>query len=308
MLKLEKASKLSNVTIRMRERERFFEPRLLKALTIALLLHCGAFVMFHVTPFSFTSTFVFPPVLVQSDSTIKGVVALVSDQIEKEELLYPPLPFIPPLEWISSFLPESILIPSYAFDSEGLESLEKQLWPKWEAPLSLKLEEPRIQLNISGPLAELSMVASDPLLEQMQPISSHDFAAYVTYQVLLDDYTGEIFWHERIESSIEPAINQLTEKILLNLRFSSQKTGESVAGFLNFLVLPSIQANASNQLPRISHKILKKSDEMPYEIHRKCARDHYQVDMARATRAEDRMTGHLNFSRVCSKYGLRPSL
>lgn len=247
MLKLEKKSRLSNVTIRMRERERFFEPRLLKALTIALLLHCGALVLFQVTPFSFTSTFVFPPVHVQSDSTMKGVVALVSDIVEKEEILSPPLSFVPPLDWIS-FLPESVLTPSYAFDSEGLESLEKHIWPKWDAPLSVKLEEPRVQLAISGPLGELSMVTSDPLLEKMQPISSHDFAAYVTYRVMLDEYTGEIFWYERLESSSELAINQLTEKILLGLRFFPAKSQEPITGILNFIVLPTVDAQATSKL------------------------------------------------------------
>ena len=57
-------------------------------------------------------------------------------------------------------------------------------------------------------------------------------------------------------------------------------------------------------LARISHKILKKSDEMLCEMHRECARDHYQVDKARAIRGEDRMTGRSNFSRVCEKCGL----
>ena len=40
------------------------------------------------------------------------------------------------------------------------------------------------------------------------------------------------------------------------------------------------------------------------EMRRECARDHYQVDKARAIRDEDRMTGRLNFSRICEKCGL----
>lgn len=247
MLKLEKTSKLSTVTIRMRERERFFEPRLLKALTIALLLHCGALLMFQVTPFSFTSTFLFPPIHVQSNSTIKGIVAFVSDRIEKENAFPPPLSFVPSLESLS-FPPESILTPSYTFDLQLLDPLEKHIWPKWEVPLSMKLEEPRIQLAISGPLAKLSLVTGDPLLEEMQPISSHDFAAYVTYKVMLDPYTGEIFWHERIESSTDHGMNRLTEKILLNLRFFSEKQEEPVSGVLHFLLLPSIKADRPNLL------------------------------------------------------------
>ena len=43
---------------------------------------------------------------------------------------------------------------------------------------------------------------------------------------------------------------------------------------------------------------------MSCEMHRECARDHYQVDKARAIRDEDRMTGRSNFSRVCEKCGL----
>ena len=43
---------------------------------------------------------------------------------------------------------------------------------------------------------------------------------------------------------------------------------------------------------------------MSCEMHREWARDHYQVDKARAIRDEDRMTGRLNFSKVCEKCGL----
>ena len=63
-------------------------------------------------------------------------------------------------------------------------------------------------------------------------------------------------------------------------------------------------ARKKHILARISHKILKKSDEMSCEMHRECARDHYQVDKARAIRDEDRTTDRSNFSRFCEKCGL----
>ncbi len=239
MLKLEKTSDLSNLTIRMRERERFFEPRLLKALAIALILHSGALLLFHVTPFSFTSTFTFPPIQVQSDPPIKGVSALVSHYNEEDEFLPPPPPLISALDWIS-FSQESTLLPSVAFNPHALQSLEEQNWPKCQEPLSLKLEEPRIQLAISGDLAQLPLLTTDPLLNQMQPISSPASSAYVTYQVQLDGKTGEIFWYERTKSSAVSVTDQLTEKILLNLRFSLPETYETVMGTLNFVVLPEL--------------------------------------------------------------------
>lgn len=235
MLKLEKTSKLSNIAICMRERERFFEPRLLKALAIALIFHLSGLLLFHVTPFSFTSTFTFAPVHVQSDSPVKGVSAQVFQTREEEELLPPPLSLVPTLDWVS-IIPASTLAPAINFKPDALQFLEERVWPKWEEPLPLKLEEPRIQLAISGDLAEIPWVTSDPLLREMEPLSAKS-KAYVTYQVQLDDKTGEIFWYERTESSGVNSIDQLTEKILLNLRFLAPSQPTIIKGFLHFAVL-----------------------------------------------------------------------
>lgn len=237
MLKLEKTSNFSGLTIRMREQERFFEPRVLKALAIAIILHMGTLLLFDVTPFYLSSTFTFSPIQVQSEPPPQGVSALVSSYMEEDELSHLPLPIIPALDWIF-FSQESILTPSLAFDIYALQSLEDRLWPKWEEPLSIKLEEPGIQLVISGDLAQIPLLTIDPLLNQMQPISFHEASAYATatYQVLLDEKTGELFWYERTESSTIPTIDQLTESILLNLRFVSAEMKAPVEGALHFFV------------------------------------------------------------------------
>lgn len=236
MLKLEKAPNSSGLAIRMRERERLFEPRLLKALAIALILHCGALLLFQVTPFHLSSTFTFPPVKVQADAPIQSVSALVISSIEEEVLMPPPLRLLPTLDWIS-LNQESTLVPSVVFNPHALESLEERIWPKWEEePLALKLEEPRIQLTIAGDLAELPLVTTDPLLNEMIPIALSGSPISVAYQVQLDEKTGEIFWYERIESSAMTTIDQLTEKILLNLRFTPPDNHEPVTGILIFVV------------------------------------------------------------------------
>jgi hypothetical protein len=237
MLKLEKRSQLSGLAIRLRERERFFEARFLQALAIALMLHCGALLLFHVTPFTFSSTFVFSPVQVQSDHPLPSLSVFATPDIdENEELHPPPPPRIPTLDWIT--LPyESTLSPSLTIDPHAFQFMEERLWPTWHSPLSLKLEEPPIQLIISGDLAELPLVASDPLLDDRQSISFHSSPSYVTYQVQLDEKTGEIFWYERMESSRVATLDHLTENILLNLRFSPSESKEPVAGTLNFIIL-----------------------------------------------------------------------
>lgn len=237
MLKLEKTSKSSGLVISMRERDSFFEPRLLKALAIALIFHLGALILFHATPFRFSSTFTFPPIQVQTDSPIQAIsVQAALNWEEEDHLPPPPIVFTPDLDWIS-YSQESGLIPLLTLDPHAFKPIEEKIWPQWEEPLALKLEEPRIQLAISGDLAQLSLISKDPILEKMQPMSPHEAPTYVTYQVLLDPRSGELFWHERIESSQEAAINQLTEKILLNLLFSIPESAEIVKGSLHFVVL-----------------------------------------------------------------------
>jgi hypothetical protein len=236
MLKLEKRSNFAEVTIRMRECEGFFEPRLLKALAIALILHSGALLIFHVAPFDFSSTFTFPPVQVGSVQPSLGVTAFVSPYIEEEDVLSPPITLIPPLDWIS-FSQESTLAPSLPVDPHALQSLEERVWPKWQEPLSLELEVPRVQLFISGDLAEILLRESDPLLKEMMPSFPQSTPVYVTYQVQLDEKTGELFWYERTESSAVAAVDRLTEKILMNLRFAPVETKEIVTGILNFTIL-----------------------------------------------------------------------
>lgn len=237
MLRLEKTSPLSGLMVRVRERERFFEPRLLKALTIALLLHCGGLILFQVTPFSVSSTFIFSPIQVQSDHPLQSVSALASSYTEEEEF-FPPITLIPALAWID-LSPEPIVLSSKQIDIQAFKSIEEHLWPKWNVPLSLQLEEPRIQLAISGELAKLALIATDPLLHHMQPLSPELSPTYVTYEVQVDESTGELFWYDRTVSSGIPSIDSLTEKILLNLRFSSVPSQEIVTGTLNFVVLDS---------------------------------------------------------------------
>lgn len=242
MLKLEKTSNSSGLAISLRERDGFFEPRLLKALAIALFFHVAALILFHATPFYFSSNFTFPPIQVQTDSPVQGISAHAALDREEEEFSPPPLSFVPDLDWIS-FSQTSSLIPSLSLDIHAFQQMEEKIRPQWQEPLALKLEEPRIQLAISGDLAHLSLIASDPLLQQMQPMAADRIPTFITYQVQLDQRTGELFWYDRIESSDDPAINQLTEKILLKLRFSSPDQLEVIKGNLHFVVLNQAKGN-----------------------------------------------------------------
>lgn len=237
MLKLERTVNSAQLAIQVREREPFFHPLLLQALAYALILHFGALLLFHVTPFSASSSFLYPPVHVQSDTPHLDVAAAIPEEWSKDFIPPPPLPSLPFMDW-NSFLSDSLLTPSKTWEPESLRGVEKQIWPEWETPLSMVFQEPRIRLSISGELAEVPLIQGSPLLDELQPISSHPDPAYVSFQVLMNERTGEIFWFERTESSKQQAINQQAEKIVLDLRFTPHPSRhESVQGVLDFAFL-----------------------------------------------------------------------
>lgn len=238
MLKLEKSTQFSGVSVRMRERDRFFEKRLLKALAYALLFHIGALFLFHVTPFSFNSSFVFPPVTVNSELPSSTSVAIATiDQSPADTELQPSLfSLIPPLEMdIAS--KETLFSPSWALNPNAFDAFEQRIWSTWDSPPTAPWEEPRIQLAISGELARHTLVVTDPLLGEKQSIFKPAIPAYVTYRVQMDEESGELFWFEMLQSSGFKEIDQMTEKILTNLRFAVDNSLESVVGTLNFVVL-----------------------------------------------------------------------
>lgn len=236
MLKLEKSSHLNDVTVRIRERDRFFDSLLLKALAIALFFHLSALILFQVTPFSLTSTYLFPPAKVQSKSpsrTLSAIATPTPDDLA--DFMPPSMSLIPSLEMAD--LPQDFsLAPLRALDPDAFQPMEEELWPIWEAPLKLHLEEARIRLAISGDLSQHPLIASDPLLNQKQPFNAASVPVYVTYSVQIDDETGEVFWFERLQSSGNRDIDQETEKIVLNLRFKPDPSFEHVKGILDFVV------------------------------------------------------------------------
>lgn len=236
MLKLEKTSQWAGLAIRMRERESFFEPRVIKALAIALALHAIPLTLFHATPFIFSSTYLFPPINVQMELPLQGVSVTASPYIEEEEMLLPPIAVIPAINW-SILPPESALAPTLNLETDSFQQLEKRIWPEWQEALPMAVaEEPKIKVSVSGELANHKIISSDLLLLEKVKISSTAKQEHVSYEVRLDQKTGELFWYELIESGGSDAVKLLTEKLLLNFRFLPTYSPEFVLGELHFTV------------------------------------------------------------------------
>lgn len=218
-----------NVTLR--EKERFFEKSLLIALGCALAFHLGALLLFHVIPFTFASSYVFPPVQVRSIQTVPGTSAWANAPHEEDELRPPTPSFIPLLE-IASLETKPLHL-----KIDALEAIEEDVWPIALEPLALDLSQPRIRLNISGPLAEHRLVKSDPALEEKLQLSLKTTPVFVRYQVRMHEQTGELYWLERTESSGKPSIDQLTQKIAFHLRFEPTTSLDALEGTLTFAIL-----------------------------------------------------------------------
>lgn len=234
MLKLEKKSLFSPLSYRLKEREKWIEPQLFKAFGIAFALHAGFFLLFQIHPFFPSSFFLFPPVEVQSDLSLQEVNAFDLIEVpEEEDALFPSLSLVPSLAW------EPALQTDRAFNFDVFQNLEHRMWPTEFPPLSVPLEENTIELRVSEELAEYLLVQADPRLEQRHPLS---FLApfFVSYQVEIDERSGEVFWYQRLLSSGQEKIDALTEDILLNLKFSTE-INKKIGGRVYFKLSSSIE-------------------------------------------------------------------
>lgn len=239
MLKLEKKVNSSKISVRFREKEVFFDRRLCLSFAIAFAFHGALLLLFHITPYSSSSSFIFLPIEVASDvpaspsSKVSAQASLLFEDME--EAVAPLLTLIPTLDW-NLMRSDSILTPSFSLNFNAMQELEERVWPKWVEPLHLDLEEPRIQLFISGDLSAIPMIGEDPLLKEKKPVAFGETPATLAYQVLLDTSSGEIFWYELIESNAGITLQKTAEKILLNVRFATVLPHEHVNGILNFVI------------------------------------------------------------------------
>jgi hypothetical protein len=237
MLKLEK-SRESGIAIRLRPKERFFEPTLIKAFALALFLHLGGLALFHIAPFSMSSSFLFPPIHVQSQiNRPASATTLHSIEQTGDSFMLPPLALIP-LTDLGEEINLSDLAPFHSFDPKAYQELEETLWPLWESPFSIPMEGPKIMVTISGDLARFPLIKKDPILDELHPIGEPLHS--ISYRVKMDKETGELFWFERENSSGKKEIDRLTENILSHFIFGTDGHFDAIDGSLDFILFSNI--------------------------------------------------------------------
>lgn len=225
MLKLERRGKSPDISVRLREREPFFNGLLWKALLIAVGIHVGAILVFHVRPFIIQSTFIYLPVQVQSDRPNVSRAQIVDDGLDEAQ--YVPAPPLELLTWEH----EADVEQPIAF-SDLIEDPEIH----YSAPPS-QLMIPAVQLHISGELGQRALLKHDGSLDQLVAFNPEKpDPKYVTYHVRVEELTGKVFWFERVRSSRNGRTDELAEKILLNLEFEPGAPFRNAHGTIDFVL------------------------------------------------------------------------
>lgn len=235
MLKLEKLRRSDPVAIRLREKEKLFTRAFTIALAIALAFHLSLFVVFKIQPFNSGSSFLFPPVQVESALPNSSHTTLqVYNHQDKEdfELFLQDHPVFPKqqedLFRVQLEHSRPLTIPA------SFRVLEERFIPIRSSPMMGKTQQ--FQFFISGPLAGRQLISKADL--PSLPINGKKLSqAEAFYQVQIDPETGTLFWYEIIQATGRKEIDALFEQFLKTLRFSAEPLLEHLKGEVHFIMM-----------------------------------------------------------------------
>lgn len=220
MLKLEKTSRNGLKVVFRNKENRFTQPFAI-AFGIAVGIHLGLVILFHVVPFKIgMNENVFPPTRVHADTALKeSAIAQIAPAVQSIRGL-PPLPVsgptVPPHPKFLAFRPvvfssaENSATPSFA-------QIEKEVYQPEFNPLDNRPKKP-FQIMISGVLAEHGLV-SDGIDKKTIPALKKD-SVRIAYAVQVEGKTGRIFWYEPKQGVLDAAVTRFAEAVLQDMKFA----------------------------------------------------------------------------------------
>ena len=224
MLRLQKSSNGEQIHLTLRENEKFFNSLFLKALAVALGFHLAGFLLFTIQPFTFTSSFLFPPIAVQTDL---GSTSIAQSQLETHEIPLSKPPFTVMYPKDSSRFKKEIL------DTSAFLNLQTR---RQSTPSTQTVEKPRIRIIVSGELAHLTFELEDAHLNELVLVPIDKDPQTIQYAVIIHEKTGEVFWYERLKTSESTYLDSIVETTLLNLKFKVDGTLDVKKGQINFII------------------------------------------------------------------------
>jgi hypothetical protein len=247
VLKLERSSKGSDLTIIWRDQEHFFNSLFWQALGIALMLHLGAFLIFHIQAFKIESSFVFPPIKVGADygSFSTANTLLLADQNQEELTNLPPPPLFDssfPKLVFNHLQSQQLPLPSLELINHAFDSIEHRALNLIHPSAPFPIFYYPIQMHLTGELADHPFTQEDSLI-LMTPLQKKGPLKHfhIRYQVQIDDLSGQVFWYDKKQTSGISRLDELAEKILLSLKFDPNFDSHFLVGEIYFVMTISTE-------------------------------------------------------------------
>lgn len=220
MLKLEKTSR-NGLKVIVRDKENRFTQPFAIAFGIAVGIHLGLVILFHVVPFKIgMSENVFPPTRVHADTALKeSAIAQIAPAVQSIRGL-PAMPVSAPT--VSSH-PQFLTFRPVEFSSAknsatpSFAKIEKEVYQPEFNPMDNRPKKP-FQIMISGILAEHGLV-SDGMDKKTVPALKKD-SIRIAYAVQVEGKTGKIFWYEPKQGVQDAAVAQFAEAVLQDMKFA----------------------------------------------------------------------------------------
>lgn len=235
MLKLEKASRDGQISIIIRDKERFFSRPIAVAFALAILYHLLFLIIFQVAPFKLRlNQTIFPPVLVEADSIKETAIEV---NVDRPKTIYsglPPRPSsqpsLPDYPYFTAERPVEYIKENSSQINSFLR-IEKEVYEPLFFPIE-KSPLPPIHIVISGFLADKKLLSEGLKGKKLPAVKSTITQTELrnTYAVLVEGRTGRIFWYEPKQQTSITAIDSFAESILHDVQFTPSDEAFVTAG------------------------------------------------------------------------------
>lgn len=273
MLKLEKKSRRQGqgVDVVYYHKQQWFSSNFLMALSIAVLIHGGAFIIFHINPFTLSQWGgVLPKTVVEADLAFssdqpEGDYRIFADPIEEElfrrsifqpllsQLSMPTMTF-PALERKMEYFKEPDIY------SNAFIAYEEDLMPSINMTSALKKDRQAFEINISGELADHQII--DNGLNELKELesfktlsaSSNTMQCFqnnqcrAIFSVRVETGSGKIFWYQALEIPQDEILRRVAENVLCGLLF--EKGGDELFKTGEVEIVFSLNEFVSNKIDR----------------------------------------------------------
>lgn len=236
MLKLERKSKRSEVSVSIKDCGRLLTPSFLYALGIAFAIHLFGVILFQISPFKIGHVeTIFPPIQVNVDYLPlidSGVLA----ELENEPSVMPPIPepkmSTPKIYGMLLIEPKKYIVNPKITNVLNFHSNKLEAWNDYSDIISLEAPFPEktkpLTIHLFGQLTEKEYTLGNFDPKESLPKITQDLGykkVAVSYRVKIEDREGKIFWYQQITSPEKKKTGKFAEKVLMAMQFEKIADG-----------------------------------------------------------------------------------